>query len=150
MPYKNNYTHPQGSFPSIYIRSVGHASSVPLHCRRRLRLKRTVTGYTTCAFLLLSLSPPVTIPPDNTWHARGTVLCASYPLHLFGVQDVQDPWFYACVWSFLYRNFVSQLGLLPTRFLWSGVRGCCRVFRARLLFGALVAIPAVVDTGGAG
>ena len=118
---------PQGSFPSIYIRSVGHASSVPLYCRQRLRLKRTVIGYTSCAFLLLSLSPPVTIPPDNTWHARGTVLCASYPLHLFGIQDVQDPRFCACVRFFLYRDFVGHLGLLPRRFLWSGVRGCCCV-----------------------
>ena len=41
---------PEGSFPTIYIRGVGHASSVPLYRKRRLRFKRTVLGYTSLRF----------------------------------------------------------------------------------------------------
>ena len=82
-------------------------------------------------FPIMGLS--VTIPPDNTWHACGTAPGASYPLHLFGIQDVEDSRFRACVLPYLWRSFVGgvvdRLLLLPSWGRWDGVRGDRIVFR---------------------
>ena len=90
-----------------------------------------------CAVFLL-MGPSVTIPPDNTWHARGTAPGASYPLRLFGLQDVEDSRFRAYVLPDLWRNFVggivARLLLLPMWVCRGGIRGGRIVLRARPLF----------------
>ena len=91
--------------------------------------------YQKCLFygVFPIMGPSVTIPPDNTWHACGTVPDVSYPLRLFGIQNVEDARLRACVLSYLWHSFVGgvvdRLLLRPTWGCWSGVRGDRIVFR---------------------
>ena len=88
--------------------------------------------------VFLIMGPSVTIPPDNTWHACGTAPGASYPLRLFGIQNVEDSWFRACVVTYLWRSFVGgivgRLLLLPMWDCWGEVRGGRIVLRGCPLF----------------
>ena len=93
--------------------------------------------------VFLIMGPSVTIPPDNTWHACGTALDVSYPLRLFGIQDVEDSWFRACVLSYLWRSFVGGIVgrfLLLAMWLCGPVRGGRIVLRVCSLFRTPVVV----------
>mgnify|MGYP000553619704 CR=1 FL=1 len=111
------HTPPLEGFCSLNTENtLGHASCVPLQCYAWSRSLHAVTKCLLYVVLLL-MGPSVTIPPDNTWHACGTVPDVSYPLRLFGIQNVEDARLRACVLSYLWRSFVGgivdRLLLLP-------------------------------------
>ena len=94
------------------------------------------------SFLLMG--PPFTIPPDNTWHARGTAPGASYPLRLFGLQDVEDSRLRARVLADLRRSCVGGIAdgswLLPMGPCRGGLRGGRIVPQARPMFRLLIVV----------
>ena len=84
------------------------------------------------------MGPSVTIPADNTWHACGTALGASYPLRLFGIQNVEDARLRVYLLAYFWRSFfggvVARLLLLPSWGSWDGVLSDRIVFRDWPLF----------------